>query len=341
MDTTTTAQTYQTPNGPKTIAQMQSELATAGYNGPTDDASIIATYNQTALGTSSGGASSSTQSSAQAMLDAIASGDQQKFDESVREFNLNYALDQQKQALAQTTQYGNLASNLLSTAASLRGPADYYQYWSYLNGGKDLMNSLYGNTPLPTFQAPSGANTPVTLSGLLNSLGLGGSTAAGATTGTAGSTTTPATTSPVSSTATAVGASTTPATTTATPAASATPTVSSGPSVATEPARSDPYNFSALFSPQTNNDYSGNSPTTIGPPAAPSGVSAAPPASGNQVNPAVWDSLGPVGQALTLSAISAGGGDAQSWLNQLNASRPQGTAPAASTTSFGSTTGSY
>ena len=39
-----------TPNGPRTIAQMRAELAAAGYNGATDDQSIMAAYTRTASG---------------------------------------------------------------------------------------------------------------------------------------------------------------------------------------------------------------------------------------------------------------------------------------------------
>lgn len=44
-------QSYNTINGPKTLTQMQSELNQAGYDGPTDQQSIINAYARTAGGT--------------------------------------------------------------------------------------------------------------------------------------------------------------------------------------------------------------------------------------------------------------------------------------------------
>jgi hypothetical protein len=46
----------------------------------------------------------------------------------------------------------------------------------------------------------------------------------------------------------------------------------------------------------------------------------------HQINPAVWDSLGPVGQAMVLSMAEAAGYDASEFVSQLDASRPVGTA---------------
>lgn len=361
----TGAQTYNTPNGSRTLDQMRSELAAAGYNGAQDDASVIAAYNQTALGTSS---STDLTSSAQKMLDAIASGDQQKFDESVREFNANLA-EQQRQfnatnALAQTTQYGNLASNLLSTAAGLRGPQDYYQYQKYLSGGKDLINTLYGSTPLPSFNAPYGTNTPVSLSGLMQSLGLLPATST--TPATTTDTTTAATTSPVSGTVAAVGASTTPTTTGPTQQ-------STTPGVGMEPATGAPASPTGLpvSGTATGQAGTGTMPSNTTPPAptqaailagftdpsqiAPAGQSdtgttpsptlgpggAPQTPSPYQINPQVWDSIGPVGQALTLSAYTANGGDANEFLRQLNNSRLPGAAPTSTTTSFKSSSGMF
>ncbi|HKE13840.1 MAG TPA: hypothetical protein VKB80_03170 [Kofleriaceae bacterium] len=42
--------TTQTPNGPKTLEEMTNELRAAGYGGPWDEASVVATYNRTASG---------------------------------------------------------------------------------------------------------------------------------------------------------------------------------------------------------------------------------------------------------------------------------------------------
>lgn len=46
-----------------------------------------------------------------------------------------------------------------------------------------------------------------------------------------------------------------------------------------------------------------------------------------QINPMVWDSLGNVGQQLALGSAEESGYDADDWMRQLNASRPQGRAP--------------
>jgi hypothetical protein len=42
--------TYNTPNGPKTLSDMYSELAAAGYGGPWDDQDVIANYATTTGG---------------------------------------------------------------------------------------------------------------------------------------------------------------------------------------------------------------------------------------------------------------------------------------------------
>ena len=55
----------------------------------------------------------------------------------------------------------------------------------------------------------------------------------------------------------------------------------------------------------------------------------------NQVSPAVWDSLGPVGQGLARSAAQSMGWDADEYVRQINATRPQGTAPKSSTVDYG------
>jgi hypothetical protein len=46
----------------------------------------------------------------------------------------------------------------------------------------------------------------------------------------------------------------------------------------------------------------------------------------HQINPAVWDSLGQVGQSMVLSMAEAAGYDPDEFVRQLNASRPVGTA---------------
>jgi len=47
------AQTYQTPNGPRTIDQMTAELKAAGYSGPWDSDSIVAAYQKTSASANS------------------------------------------------------------------------------------------------------------------------------------------------------------------------------------------------------------------------------------------------------------------------------------------------
>lgn len=53
-----------------------------------------------------------------------------------------------------------------------------------------------------------------------------------------------------------------------------------------------------------------------------------------QVNPAVWDSLGTMGQQLALSFAEDEGWDAGDYVSQINATRPLGTAPRSVTTQY-------
>jgi hypothetical protein len=53
-----------------------------------------------------------------------------------------------------------------------------------------------------------------------------------------------------------------------------------------------------------------------------------------QVNPAVWDSMGETGQQLALSFAEDEGWDANDYQRQINATRPQGRAPRASSFGF-------
>src|SRR5215831_7814641 len=163
--------TYNTPNGQKTLAQMRQELATAGYNGAQDDASIIAAYNSTASGAGAGGMGDASQK----LLDAIASGDREKFDEAIREYNATLA-ENQRQFNVGTQEgerklYSDLAQNLLSTAASLRGPRNYAQFNQYTSGGRDLFSQLFGSQPRADFSAPTGQIEPMTLASLAQDLG--------------------------------------------------------------------------------------------------------------------------------------------------------------------------
>ena len=59
----------------------------------------------------------------------------------------------------------------------------------------------------------------------------------------------------------------------------------------------------------------------------------------HQINPAIWDSMSPVAQQLTYSALKAGkaqGGawDPNEWLRQMNAARPKGYANRQTTTQY-------
>ena len=112
---------YSTVNGPRTLDQMAQELAAVGYGGPTDSASILSTYGRTTgqsvqpiMNTTPGGTGAVTAAGAPVvaaanntganqlaaginqLLAAIASGNKQAFDETVREFNANFGLDTQK-----------------------------------------------------------------------------------------------------------------------------------------------------------------------------------------------------------------------------------------------------
>jgi hypothetical protein len=106
---------YQTINGPRTLQQMQAELANVGYGGPTDSASILSTYGRTsgqavqpimsgASGTApvavtTTGTSADTQkliAGIQQLLGAQASGNKDAIAEAIREFNASFGLDTQK-----------------------------------------------------------------------------------------------------------------------------------------------------------------------------------------------------------------------------------------------------
>jgi hypothetical protein len=113
------ADTYDTKNGQQTVSTMAQQLQNAGWGGDTSNAASVVNAYATTTGASvtPQGTSSSTSSSgggspapapapAQAggdlggqidkLLAAIASGNKQAFDETVREFNQTYGLDQAK-----------------------------------------------------------------------------------------------------------------------------------------------------------------------------------------------------------------------------------------------------
>jgi hypothetical protein len=54
-----------------------------------------------------------------------------------------------------------------------------------------------------------------------------------------------------------------------------------------------------------------------------------------QVNPMVWDSLGPVGKELARGAIGATGQDPGEYEYQLNQSRPRGSMPRSTSMQYG------
>lgn len=128
------------------------------------------------------------------MLDAVARGNREQFDEAKRQFEAtradlqaqfeykkiqdaaNFSENQRQfntnQGNTERQQYGNVAMGLMNTAASLRGPEDYLAYQQNLNSGKALTDELYGSTPRPTFAAPSEPARAVSLAGILERLGL-------------------------------------------------------------------------------------------------------------------------------------------------------------------------
>jgi hypothetical protein len=112
---------YATGNGTKTQGQMFDELRSAGYNGPTDDASIRSAYARTTGapvtaggGTTQKGAGAGTtaaagtpagardpriaelEASLNRMAQNIASGNDRAFFEGVRQFDLMFGLDRDK-----------------------------------------------------------------------------------------------------------------------------------------------------------------------------------------------------------------------------------------------------
>ena len=165
--------TYTVPQGTKTLAEMQQELQKAGWGGDYNDANaVVAAYSNLGRGLNADGSpvaggvagGTTADSSYQKMMDAIASGNQQQFDEAVREFNATNQLNQQQL-------YANTAQNLLSDASKLTGPADYYQFQQYASGGRSLMDQLFGNQPRAAFTAAQGPNIPLNIQTLMQELG--------------------------------------------------------------------------------------------------------------------------------------------------------------------------
>lgn len=61
----------------------------------------------------------------------------------------------------------------------------------------------------------------------------------------------------------------------------------------------------------------------------------------NQVNPGVWDSLGDTGKQFVLGAVQAAGWDPSEFMRQVDATRPMGTAPRMTTTSYAAPRSAY
>lgn len=90
--------TYETKNGPRTIAQMRQELASQGDprwadENQTDAYTVLGEYTRVSGGTAhpgsgGGGSSAALLKAQQDMMDAIATGNREKFEESKREFDI-------------------------------------------------------------------------------------------------------------------------------------------------------------------------------------------------------------------------------------------------------------
>lgn len=368
-------QTYPTQDGNLTLDQMLAGLDSAAgghWNGNRNDPSAVQAAYQ---GAYTAGQQASGSASAQKLLDAIAAGDQQKFDEAIREFNADLSEKQREFNQTQIGQnrqlYADTAKALLDTASQLRGPQDYYQFNQFTSGGKDLMSQLFGGQSRPAFSAPTGQIQPETLGDLMNRFGFGQM---------------PGT--PVSNpdwqglynaTIAAIhgGTQFNPDSYAAFAAKYGIPdsvarqaNAGYGDVMKQSGTGFDPWQkyYQGLLD-QYNNQYGyvGQPPsnnslgTGTGAPSdnarmtAQGGISASmgggngvetPQPMGSdqqavpkvplpyQINPAVYDNLGPVGQGLLQSAAVANGWDWNEFLNQLNASRPQGTAPKSTLTSF-------
>jgi len=154
------AGSYATPNGQRTIAQIRAELAAAGYNGPQDDASLVAAYNRTAAGPGAGASSG-----------AGAGGYDWNAYWNAQQQSNREQFDWTKQNAARQ-QYGEIARALLSGAASLTGPQDWLKYAQYTQGGKNIFSTLFGSQGAPAFGAPSGNSQALTIGDILSQLGL-------------------------------------------------------------------------------------------------------------------------------------------------------------------------
>ncbi len=295
--------TYNVRGGTKTLAQLRSEMiaASGDQRYATMDAASLIAA-YNAVDTSGGGGGGGGGSMSD-LLDAIA--------------KTNAA-----------NQYSQLVQSLLQTASGLSGPQNWLKYEQSIAGGRKLIDQLYGSNAQPQFTAPSDTTTPLSLYDILVGLGLTPAQAAAA----AG--TQPAATGneannnvPPGTTMSSIVAGL------QTPASNAQ-TFSGGGGIQVN-APPDPPGFQYESAAVTNPDS----------PAAATGLGRNVPLP-FQTNPAVWDSLSGTAKEVVYGALKAGqaeGGywDPQDWLNQLNAQRPQGSAPRTTRTNWAAPQGVF
>lgn len=163
------------------IEQMKSELRVAGYQGPWDDASVRAAYARTVNGGNAGsrGGVSTVNSDLSDVFRGLAGSNQMDLDERKRQFDELYKLELRKLGLNeqqidnQVRQFwASFAGQLLSTATSLRGPADWIKDAEYKSGGKDIFQYLQGNQTVPAFSAPTGQSKSSNITDILQALGV-------------------------------------------------------------------------------------------------------------------------------------------------------------------------
>ena len=99
---------------------------------------------------------------------ATTQSNRERLTEMQRQFDVGTA------AAAKQTQQ-SLATSLLEGATQLaRLPESWPSYTTYTQGGRNIFQSLYGSQPVPAFGAPTGYSTPLTMSKLLEQMGLSG-----------------------------------------------------------------------------------------------------------------------------------------------------------------------
>ena len=239
------------------------------------------------------------------------------FAEQQYQFDQTYGLQQQQQ-------YGNLASNLLGTAAGLTGPRDWQKYLEYTQGGQDVMGRLYGSQPVSQGAAPTGYSEKMGITDILDRLGISPGTAPGG----GRSIARPQSGQPVPGQPTAqlddqrmyLGG----------PGGLVGKMIpDSGPGAPAPPSSGDPYQ---------------GAPYQVSAGLMAGAQSLAP--QGYQVNPIVWDSMGKNAKQYIYGQLEAGKStsgyqDPNDWLASMNAARPKGVAPKRVTTSYGGTGSIY